>query len=184
MSDEPQPEYLQPRDGGGRIELAEWAPGWAESFQHEAARIRAAVGSDAVGLHHVGSTSVPGLAAKPILDILLLVPDSSIEDTYAPALQAIGYTFHLREPHWHEHRVFKRGQPKVNLHVFSAGSSEAVRMLAFRDWLRNHPDDRNLYLATKRELAARPWVYVQDYADAKSAVVEEILQRAAAPPRE
>jgi GrpB protein/Actinobacteria/chloroflexi VLRF1 release factor len=130
----------------------------------------------------VGSTSVPGLAAKPILDILLLVEDSSVEDTYAPALQATGYTFHLREPRWHEHRLFKAEEPKVNLHVFSAGSAEAFRMLAFRDWLRNHPDDRHLYEATKRQLAVRQWAHVQDYADAKSAVVDEILRRALAPP--
>jgi GrpB-like predicted nucleotidyltransferase (UPF0157 family) len=178
MSDEAQPEYLQPREGAGAIELADWNSEWDSSYLAEAARIRAALRGAVVELHHVGSTSVPGLAAKPILDILLLVEDSSVEGTYAPALQAVGYSFHLREPHWHEHRLFKLDKPKVNLHVFSAGSSEALRMLAFRNWLRNHPEDRNLYEATKRQLAARQWAYVQDYADAKSTVVQAILQRA------
>ena len=178
MTDEAQPEYLQPREAGGGIHLVESDPSWPEAFCVEAARIRSALRQDVVELHHVGSTSVAGLAAKPIIDILLLVDDSSVEATYAPALQSVGYTLYLREPHWHEHRLFKADQPKVNLHVLSAGSAEAVRMIAFRNWLRNHPTDRRLYEVTKWELAAREWAYVQDYAEAKSTVVNEILRRA------
>jgi GrpB-like predicted nucleotidyltransferase (UPF0157 family) len=171
-------EYLLPRVPAGTIMLVDPDPAWAASFLVEAARIRKAVGGGVVDVHHVGSTSVPGLAAKPILDIVLLVEDSAVEDSYAPALQAAGYSFHVREPHWHEHRLFKAEQPKVNLHVFTAGSCEVVRMLAFRDRLRSHPADRHLYELTKRHLATRRWRYVQDYADAKSAVVNEILRRA------
>ncbi len=88
----------------------------------------------------------------------------------------------IREPDWHEHRLFKGPDTNVNVHTFSDGCSEVERMVAFRDWLRTHDDDRELYESAKRELAAREWKYVQNYADAKSAVVEEILARALSAP--
>jgi GrpB-like predicted nucleotidyltransferase (UPF0157 family) len=84
----------------------------------------------------------------------------------------------IREPDWFEHRLFKGPDTNVNVHTFSAGCEEVDRMLAFRDWLREHDDDRDLYLAAKRELAAREWRYVQNYADAKSGVIAEIVERA------
>ena len=84
----------------------------------------------------------------------------------------------IREPDWHEHRVFKGPDTNVNLHVFSDGCPEIDRMLRFRDWLRTDQADRELYEQTKRELAAREWTYIQDYADAKTLVVEEIIARA------
>lgn len=129
-------------------------------------------------MEHVGSTSVQGLAAKPIIDILLLVSDPSDEDAYVPQLEAAGYLLHGREPGWHQHRLLRGTEPPANVHVFAIGSSEVERMLLFRDRLRAHPDERELYERTKRELAARQWGYVQDYADAKSQVVEEIIARA------
>jgi GrpB-like predicted nucleotidyltransferase (UPF0157 family) len=131
-------------------------------------------------LEHVGSTSVPGLAAKPIIDILLVVANSAEESDYVPALVAKGYVLRIREPEWHEHRLLKNPRSTVNLHVFSAGSEEVDRMLRFRDLLRTNPAARELYEQTKRELAKRTWRYVQNYADAKSKVVESIL---AGPPR-
>ena len=180
MSNLPGPEYLQPRDSGMKIVLAEPDPAWAEDFALEEARIRAALGRAVVELHHVGSTSVPGLSAKPVIDIVLLVEDSADEDFYAPALRRLGYGFYVREAHWHEHRLFKMDGPKVNLHVFTVGSTEAHRMVLFRDWLRTHPEDRDEYEQAKRALAGREWAYVQDYADAKSTVVEQIMERALA----
>jgi GrpB-like predicted nucleotidyltransferase (UPF0157 family) len=129
-------------------------------------------------LEHVGSTSVPGLPAKPIIDMLLAVADSADEPAYVPSMEAGGYVVRIREPDWHEHRVFKGPDTDVNLHTFSYGSSEIARMLAFRDRLRTHDDERERYLQTKRELAARHWVYIQDYADAKGEVVEGIIERA------
>lgn len=129
-------------------------------------------------MEHVGSTSVQGLAAKPIIDILLLVSDPSDEDAYVPQLEAAGYLLHGREPGWHQHRLLRGTEPPANVHVFAIGSSEVERMLLFRDRLRAHPDERELYERAKRELAARRWGYVQDYADAKSQVVEEIIARA------
>ena len=160
------------------IHLAEHDPSWPVQFVEESERIQSALGDTVRLLEHVGSTSVPGLAAKPRIDILLVVPDSSDEASYVPRLEAAGYVLWNREPDWHEHRVFKGSECDLNLHVFSEGSEEIDRMLAFRDHLRRHPDDLQLYESTKRQLAGRQWAHVQDYADAKSEVVENILARA------
>jgi GrpB-like predicted nucleotidyltransferase (UPF0157 family) len=162
----------------GPILLAEYDPAWPALFEREAARIRAALGETAVRVEHAGSTSVPGLAAKPIIDIVLEVPDSADEASYIPALEAAGYVLRIREPEWFEHRVFKGPDTNVNLHVFTAGADEIERMLLFRDWLRANPADRDLYEQTKRELVTRRWQYVQNYADAKTAVVDAIIERA------
>ena len=157
------------------VTLADYDPAWPERFAAEAERIRGALGERAVVLEHAGSTSVPGMAAKPILDIVLGVPDPTAEDDYVPALEALGYTLHIREPGWHEHRLLKPADRSVNLHVFAADSPEIARMLRFRDRLRSSPEAFELYLRTKRGLAACAWARVQDYADAKDAVVAEIL---------
>ncbi|MEV0679321.1 GrpB family protein [Actinosynnema sp. NPDC050436] len=167
-----------PARAGGRVVLAEYDPAWPALFEREAARVRAALGGAVAALEHVGSTSVPGLAAKPVVDVLLVVGDSSDESGYVPALEAAGYVVRVREPEWHEHRMFKGPDTDVNLHVFSAGDSQVRWMLAFRDRLRTHPGDRARYEAVKRELAGREWESVQDYADAKNAVVDEIMARA------
>lgn len=171
--------------GGARrhdapIHLAPYDPAWPGLFEREAGRIRAALGQRVRLLEHVGSTAVPGLSAKPHIDILLAVSDSGDEPAYAPDLEAAGYRLWIREPDWHQHRLFKGPDTNINLHTFSDGSPEIARMLAFRDRLRSHADDRAEYEATKRALAARTWVFVQDYADAKSSVVEAIIARAAA----
>jgi GrpB-like predicted nucleotidyltransferase (UPF0157 family) len=163
-----------------RIDLAPYDPAWPAQYDAEAAKIRAALGKDALVLEHVGSTSIPGISAKPILDILLAVADSSNEDSYAPALTAEGYRLHIREPDWEEHRLLKGEAPAVNLHVFTAGSAEIERMLAFRDRCRNHPRERRLYEETKQRLAGQVWRHVQHYANAKAEVVEAIIARAMA----
>jgi GrpB-like predicted nucleotidyltransferase (UPF0157 family) len=160
------------------IELRDYDPAWPQLYQREAARIRSVLGDRVVRLEHVGSTSVPGLAAKPIVDLVLEVPDAADEAAYLPAMVAAGYLLWLREPHWDQHRLFKGPDTDINLHVFSAGSPETDRMVRFRDRLRAEPADRELYLGTKRELAGRVWTYVQQYADAKTAVIGEILARA------
>jgi GrpB-like predicted nucleotidyltransferase (UPF0157 family) len=167
----------EPNVINSQITIAEYDPAWPGQFAEEERIIREALGDHAVRIEHAGSTSVPGLPAKPIIDIVLVVANSADESTYVPALETAGYTLRIREPDWEEHRVLKRKSPDVNLHVFTDGSAEIDRMLSFRDWLRAHPDDRDRYAATKRDLAARTWKYVQNYADAKSDVVEEILAR-------
>lgn len=162
------------------ITLVPYDPAWPALFLAEAARIRAALGPEVLQIEHTGSTSVPGLAAKPIIDIALVVPDSADEAAYVPALEAAGYRLVVREPGWFEHRLLRGSDPSVNLHTFSGSCPEVERMVRFRDWLRTHVADRDLYERTKRGLAAREWGYVQDYADAKGEVVEAIIARAAA----
>jgi GrpB-like predicted nucleotidyltransferase (UPF0157 family) len=162
----------------GPIHLADYDPAWPALFEREAARIRAALGEQVRLLEHAGSTSVPGLAAKPIIDIVLAVPDSADEAAYLPALESAGYMLRIREPEWYEHRLFKGPDTDINLHVFSAGCVEIGKMLRFRDHLRANDADRVLYEQTKRDLAAQQWAYVQHYADSKSRVVEEIVARA------
>lgn len=162
------------------IELVEYDPSWPAWYEREAARITYGLGDRALLLEHVGSTAVPGLAAKPRIDIVLTVADTRDEDRYVAALESAGYVLRIREPDWHEHRLFKDTAPDVNLHVFSQGCSEVGRMIRFRDHLRVDERDRLLYERTKRELAARRWRSVQDYADAKTSVVDEISERAAA----
>ena len=159
------------------IQLAEYDPLWPALYEREAARVRGALGAATLRLEHVGSTSVPGLAAKPLIDMVLVVRDSSDEDAYVAALEAAGYVLTIREPNWYEHRLFKGPDTNINLHTFSDGCVEVDRMVAFRDWLRTHDDDRELYEGAKRELAVREWRHVQNYADAKSAVVSEINAR-------
>ena len=162
-----------------QIEIRDYDPSWPERYEREAGRIRAALHNKVVLIEHAGSTSVPGLAAKPVIDIVLEVADSTDEPSYVPELEAAGYVFRFREPDWHEHRFLKGGEEDVNLHVFSAGCSETRRMLLFRDRLRANDADRDLYAHAKRELAARAdWAEVQQYADAKTDVIEEILTRA------
>jgi GrpB-like predicted nucleotidyltransferase (UPF0157 family) len=161
-----------------QVELVDYDAEWPELYRHEEEKIRAALGERALSVAHVGSTSIPGLPAKPVIDINLEIADTTDEDSYVPPLEDAGYTLRIREPDWFEHRLFKGADPKVNLHVFPAGCAELGRMLRFRDHLRNDEADRELYLRTKRELAAQSWEHVQHYADAKSKVVEEIMGRA------
>lgn len=165
--------------------LEEYDSRWPDRYAAEAAAIRAVLGATVLQLEHTGSTSVPGLAAKPIIDMLLIVADTTDEAAYLPTLEGLGYTLRVREPDWYEHRCLVRrvedGAPhSVNLHVFSPvlGAPEIERVLAFRDRLRTHDDERAAYERTKRELAHRRWKYVQHYANAKSEVIEEILARA------
>jgi GrpB-like predicted nucleotidyltransferase (UPF0157 family)/predicted enzyme related to lactoylglutathione lyase len=166
----------------GQVELADPDPGWSPAAADLLRGIRGALGWTALVLAHAGSTSVPGLPAKPVLDLVLGVPDPADEDSYVPALEQLGYRLRIREPEWHEHRLLGRADPTVNVHVFAAGSVEIERMLAFRDHLRRDARDRELYLHTKQELASQTWEYMQDYADAKSVVVADILSRALSQP--
>jgi GrpB-like predicted nucleotidyltransferase (UPF0157 family) len=163
---------------GGHIVLVDYDPHWPELFAREAERVRLALGERALRLEHCGSTSVPGLTAKPIVDMVLEVPDSADESTYVTPQEQAGYVLRIREPDWYQHRLFKGPDTDINLHVFSAGCPEIERMLLFRDWLRSNVAERDLYLRTKLELAQREWKYTQNYADAKSEVVEEIVSRA------
>jgi GrpB-like predicted nucleotidyltransferase (UPF0157 family) len=164
----------------GPITFVDYDPAWPAMFEREAARIRSILGDRLIRLEHTGSTSVPGLAAKPIIDISVTVADVLDESAYVPDMEAAGYRLVIREnePDWFDHRVFKGPDTNINLHTFSADCREVGRMVGFRDWLRTHDEDRDLYEATKRELVKQAWKFVQNYADAKGEVVEEIAARA------
>jgi GrpB-like predicted nucleotidyltransferase (UPF0157 family) len=162
-----------------QIQIMDYDPLWPEVFRREADQLRFLLGCRVLQIEHTGSTSVPDLAAKPIIDILLVVADSSDEPAYVPILEHAGYSLRIREPNWHEHRMFRGPAADINLHVFSRGCPEINRILHFRDRLRSNRADRDLYEQTKRNLVEKEWADVQGYADAKTAVIQEILARTA-----
>jgi GrpB-like predicted nucleotidyltransferase (UPF0157 family) len=156
-------------------------PGWPRLYEEIAGRIAGSLGSRALRLDHVGSTSVPGLAAKPIIDIDLIVADSAAEHDYVPELESLGFELVIREPWWYEHRAFRMATPRTNLHVFGPDSPEAARHLIFRDWLRENTADRELYASAKRQSAAdsnAAGEHVMQYNARKQQVVRGIYHRA------
>ena len=159
----------------GPVRLAEYDPQWPVLYEREAARIRSVLGDRVLALEHVGSTSVPGLAAKPIINILLVVADPADEPSYLTPLEQAGYRLVIREPGWYQHRALKGPDTDINLHVHPPGSPEIGRHLRFRDRLRADPADRELYEQVKRQLASRHWTYIQQYADAKTEVIATIM---------
>jgi GrpB-like predicted nucleotidyltransferase (UPF0157 family)/pimeloyl-ACP methyl ester carboxylesterase len=175
-------------DGAGPstdVRFVEADPGWPAAFERIAARVRGALGERALLIQHVGSTAVPGLAAKPIVDIDLVVADPDDEPSYVPALQALGFELRVREPWWNGHRLLRGSDPSSHLHVFGPDSPEIARHRRFRDWLRTHPDDLARYAATKREAAAAAAAegeHSMQYNARKEAVVREIYARALAVP--
>jgi len=137
------------------IVVQEYDERWPADFERLATRIRAALGDTVLELHHVGSTSVPGLPAKPFIDVDLVVADPADEAAYVPALESVGFVHRLREPWWHEHRLLRHDDdPAANLHVFGPDCPEVVRHTMFREWLLAHPEDRETYAAAKRTAAA------------------------------
>lgn len=160
------------------IEICEYDPQWVEKFERHTEIVRGALGERALAIEHIGSTAVPQLAAKPIVDMLLVVENSADESSYLPMLEAARYVLRVREPDWHEHRMLRTPQLDVHLHVYSRGCPEIDRVLKFRDQLRANTADRQLYEATKRKLAAQNWPDMNAYAAAKSEVVERIIVHA------
>jgi len=158
-----------------KIVVVDYNPLWPDTFQRHAALIARALGPKALSIEHVGSTSVPGLAAKPIIDIVVVVENSSDEESYLTPLRAAGYVLRVREPDWHQHRMLRTPELDVHVHIFSSGCAEITRMLAFRDHLRSNGDDRLRYTALKRDLAKRDWPDMNDYARAKTDLVELIM---------
>jgi GrpB-like predicted nucleotidyltransferase (UPF0157 family) len=155
--------------------LATYNAAWPSDYAVHEARIRQAVGDVAVAIEHIGSTSVPGLAAKPIIDILLTVHDVTAEEDYLAPLIDAGYVLRVREP---GHRMVRTVQRDVHIHVFEVDDPAVGDYLLFRDRLRVDLADRQLYEATKRELMTRDWPDVNAYADAKTEVIEQIKMRA------
>ncbi len=164
---------------GGRerraIVIVDYDPAWPRRFDEERQRISAALGSNARMIEHIGSTSVPGLAAKPIIDILVPVDDVEDEVAYRPALEDAGYVLRVREP---GHRMFRTPELDVHVHLWGAGSEDVDRHVLFRDWLRRDERDRRDYEALKRLLAQRDFDDTNEYADAKGELIGEIMVRA------
>jgi len=166
---------------GGRepaaIRVVDYDEAWPVAYRALEARMRGALGEAALEVEHIGSTSVPGLAAKPIVDALLVVADVDDEDAYVPALVAAGLVLRVREP---GHRLLRTPARDVHLHVYGPRRPETRAYLDLRDWLRVDETDRRLYERTKRDLASRSWEDMNDYADAKSDVIAAVLERARA----
>lgn len=160
------------------IELLPYQKEWVSLFEREKERILSALGKKALLIEHIGSTSVPELCAKPIIDILLVVRDAGNEEEYVLPLITKGYILWIKEPDFENHHMFKGPDTNINLHVFSKGSKEIEKYLVFRNYLRNHQEARELYASTKEKLAKKTWKYVQNYADAKTTVVQQIMQQA------
>ncbi|MCA2216037.1 GrpB family protein [Jidongwangia harbinensis] len=164
-----------PPNGWRPVVIEDYDPAWADRYEIAAAALLGALGDRALGLEHVGSTSVPGLAAKPIVDIDLTLADTDDESRYIPILEKLGYVLILREPWWHGHRMLIDAGEDVHLHVWPQGAPEITRHLLLRDWLRTHAEDRELYASTKRRLAREAGD--DDYTMAKNDVIDAIFER-------
>lgn len=162
------------------INVVDYDPEWPKKFEKHAKIIADAIGGAALRIEHIGSTSVPELAAKAIIDILVVVADSSDESAYLPQFESAGYVLRVREPDWNEHRMFRTPERDVHIHIYSVGCPEIQRNLTFRDRLRRNVDDRIRYEKTKRELGAKEWPDMNAYADAKTEVIENIIAAAEA----
>jgi GrpB-like predicted nucleotidyltransferase (UPF0157 family) len=159
------------------IIIEDYDPAWADRFAAASSLLDEALSGLILAIEHVGSTSVPGLPAKPIIDIDLLIGDTADESRYLPALEELGYRLVLREPWWYGHRMLVSPAEDVHLHVWPSGAPEPVRHRLFRDWLRAHPADRDLYAATKRRLARDTVHRPGDYSLAKNDVIDDIYVR-------
>lgn len=170
-------EYLDTVLVGGReertVEVVAYTGEWPARYEAERRRIARALGTTAKRIEHIGSTAVPGLGAKPIVDIMVVVDDPDDEDAFRTALEDGGYVLRVREP---GHRMFRTPGRDVHVHIWRAGSDEERRHLLFRDHLRSNPEDRMRYETAKRSLAGH-YRDVNYYAEAKSGVIAEILDR-------
>lgn len=163
------------------IEVTGPDPDWPRRYDDLASRIREVLSWRVLQLEHVGSTSVPGLAAKPVIDIDLTVAKPGREQDYVPALEMIGFQLVIREPWWYGHRALRADEPCCNLHVFGFDSPEPVRHRIFRDWLRGNPEERDRYAAVKRLAASEANAageHVMQYNARKQQVIREIYHRA------
>ena len=162
------------------IRIADYDPEWPAQYEAHAKIIAVALSNALLRIEHIGSTSVPGLAAKPIIDILAVVADSADEASYVPKLEAAGYALRVREPNFFEHRMLRTSARDVHVHVYSPGTPEICRNLIFRDRLRTNAEDRKRYEDVKRRLAAQTWPDMNAYAEAKTDVIESIITAAIA----
>jgi GrpB-like predicted nucleotidyltransferase (UPF0157 family) len=172
-----QTEY-RPR---GPIVLVPYEPRWCSDFEQESASVRASLGDLLISLHHIGSTAIPGIVAKPVIDMLAVVTDVALLDTGAHLLEELGYEA-MGEFGIEGRRYFrknsKEGARTHQIHAFAGGSPEIDRHLAFRDYLREHPDEAQQYGNLKLELARHFMTDIDGYTDSKTEFIREIERRA------
>lgn len=155
--------------------IVDYDPSWPAAFGEHQHRIRAALGATACAIEHIGSTSVPGLAAKPIIDLLVTVEDITAEEDYLDPLLSAGYVLRVREP---RHRMVRTPALDIHIHLLATGDPAAADYLLLRDHLRQDSADRALYEQTKRELVRQDWPDMNAYADAKTELITQIKDRA------
>lgn len=159
------------------VTVVAYDPAWPEIYSTLVASIKKDLGSNLLQIDHIGSTAVPGLAAKPVIDIDLTVADAADEKNYLLALENLGYKLIVREPRFHGHRLFHYDNPRVNLHVFTQDNPETIRHLLFRDWLRQSEEDRQLYASAKLEAIKGCDLDIQRYHENKRKIVHDIYQK-------
>lgn len=176
-----RPDVIEPLLVGGverrELVIKDYDPAWLAAYAAHHRRISGALGEHAAAVEHVGSTSVPGLAAKPIIDVLVTVADITAEEHYLDRLLAAGCELRVREP---GPRMVRTPQREVHVHVLEADDPAAADYLLFRDRLRSDTRDRDLYGLTKRDLLQQDWSDMNAYAAAKTDVIEDIKSRARA----
>ena len=165
-----------------RVEVVPHNPRWRDEFEAEAKRVAAALGENVVAIHHIGSTAIPGIYAKPVVDFLVEVRDIAEVDGRSPAMESLGYEV-LGEYGIPGRRYFRKddreGIRTHHIHAFEAGSAEVERHLAFRDYMIAHPVDAQRYSELKRKLAEEHPQSMDGYMDGKDGFIKEIDRRAA-----
>lgn len=162
------------------IHVVSYNPDWQQQYEHEAEQIKVVFGTLLVAIHHIGSTSVPGLYAKPIIDIMPVVRDIEQVEKYKEAMAALGYQAR-GENGIPGRRYFCKGEDAHrthHVHIYDPNNSEVTAHLNFRDYLRAHPDDAQRYGALKRRLAAEFTNDIYGYMDGKDALVKELIAKA------
>jgi GrpB-like predicted nucleotidyltransferase (UPF0157 family) len=172
----------KPRTDSSHEQIATYNPEWVGMYEAEAEKIKEVFGKDLLGIEHIGSTSVPGLPAKPIIDIMVLLENQEKADEFIPALQNLGYPFdselHARTPSPERH-LFRKGNP-TEFHLSIAYADKGSfwkRQLAFRDYLREHPEERDRYAALKQKLIKEDPTGKDTYIGAKTDLVNEMLDK-------
>lgn len=159
------------------VTVVDYDPRWTEQFRSMKDQLKRALGGTALSIEHVGSTSVPELPAKPIIDVDIVVANADDEDKYISALGTLGMRMVIREPWWHGHRMFVDDHGAANIHIWPDGAAEPVRHILFRDWLRTHQDDLERYAQVKRNLSVEFNDEPDRYNLAKNTVIDQIYAR-------
>ncbi|KAI3393277.1 hypothetical protein diail_4510 [Diaporthe ilicicola] len=174
-------EVLAKRPARRGLHIVDYNPAWADDFSDLQSRLRAALGSAALDIHHVGSTSVPGLSARSVIDVDLVVADPADEASYVPALETAGFTLYFRQPSYYGHRFLGCQTPDTNIHVYGPECPDVARHLIFREWLSQQAGDKDKYAAVKREVALvaeENGETGNQYGKRKEWVIREIMDRA------